>query len=148
VLPAQNPLGVFAKHHWLHGWAQYENEGIARHGAKMVTAVATAQVPEIHHHHRRQLSGQATTGMCGRAFNRAFCGMWPNARICALGGEQAASVLATARRDGIEAKGGSLERRRRSRVQATACSTSLRTSRTALLCQLHVCWDDGVIDPS
>ena len=82
-----------------------ETEGIARHGAKMVTAVATANVPKYTIIIGGSF-GAGNYGMCGRAFNPRFVWMWPNARIGVMGGEQAASVLATVRRDGIEAKGG------------------------------------------
>ncbi len=93
-----------------------ENEGIARHGAKMVTAVSCAQVPKFTVIIGGSF-GAGNYGMCGRAFGPRFVWMWPNARISVMGGEQAASVLATVRRDNIEAKGGSLERRRREEVQ-------------------------------
>jgi len=84
---------------------KYEAGGIASDGAKMVTAVACARVPKF----TVILGGSfgaGNYGMCGRAFNPRFLWMWPNARISVMGGEQAASVLATVRRDGIEAKGG------------------------------------------
>ena len=96
---------------------KYESEGIARHGAKMVTAVATASVPKFTVIIGGSF-GAGNYGMCGRAYSPRFLWMWPNARICVMGGEQAASVLATVKRDGIEAKGGQLERRGRGRVQA------------------------------
>ncbi len=82
----------------------YEAGGIAKHGAKMVTAVATAAVPKI----TMVIGGSfgaGNYGMCGRAYAPRFLWMWPNARISIMGGEQAASVLATIRRDAIEAKG-------------------------------------------
>jgi len=84
---------------------KYENEGIARNGAKMVTAVATAAVPKFTIIIGGSF-GAGNYGMCGRAFSPRFLWMWPNARISVMGGEQAASVLATVRRDGIELKGG------------------------------------------
>src|SRR6478672_8036481 len=84
---------------------KYENEGIARHGAKMVTAVATAQVPKFTVIVGGSF-GAGNYGMCGRAFSPRFLWMWPNARICVMGGEQAAGVLATVKRDAIEARGG------------------------------------------
>jgi 3-methylcrotonyl-CoA carboxylase beta subunit len=84
---------------------KYESEGIARHGAKMVTAVATASVPKFTIIIGGSF-GAGNYGMCGRAYSPRFLWMWPNARISVMGGEQAASVLATVRRDGIEAKGG------------------------------------------
>ncbi len=91
---------------------KYENEGIARHGAKMVTAVATAQVPKFTVIIGGSF-GAGNYGMCGRAYPPRFLWMWPNARICVMGGEQAASVLATVQRDGIEATGGSGAPRKR-----------------------------------
>src|SRR5690606_30905733 len=85
---------------------KYENEGIARAGAKMVTAVACAQVPKLTLIIGGSF-GAGNYGMCGRAYSPRFLWMWPNARISVMGGEQAASVLATVRRDGIEARGQS-----------------------------------------
>ncbi len=84
---------------------KYENEGIARNGAKMVTAVATAKVPKFTVIIGGSF-GAGNYGMCGRAYSPRFLWMWPNARISVMGGEQAASVLATVKRDGIEGKGG------------------------------------------
>ncbi|MGW8308752.1 MAG: carboxyl transferase domain-containing protein [Achromobacter pulmonis] len=83
---------------------KYENDGIARHGAKMVTAVATANVPKFTVHHRRLASAPATTACAAAPIRPRFLWMWPNARISVMGGEQAASVLATVKRDGIEAQ--------------------------------------------
>ncbi len=83
---------------------KYENEGIARNGAKMVIAVATASVPKFTIIIGGSF-GAGNYGMCGRAYSPRFLWMWPNARISVMGGEQAASVLATVKRDGIEAKG-------------------------------------------
>ena len=85
--------------------AKYENGGIAKDGAKMVTAVATVQVPKI----TTLIGGSfgaGNYGMCGRAYSPRFLWMWPNSRISVMGGEQAASVLSTVRRDGIEGQGG------------------------------------------
>jgi 3-methylcrotonyl-CoA carboxylase beta subunit len=84
---------------------RYENEGIARNGAKMVMAVANAAVPKFTIIIGGSF-GAGNYGMCGRAFSPRFLWMWPNARISVMGGLQAASVLATIKRDGIEAKGG------------------------------------------
>lgn len=83
---------------------KYENEGIARHGAKMVTAVSTASVPKLTVIIGGSF-GAGNYGMCGRAFNPRMLFMWPNARISVMGGEQAASVLATVRRDNLEKTG-------------------------------------------
>ena len=122
-----------------------ENEGIARHGAKLVTAVATAQVPKFTLIIGGSF-GAGNYGMCGRAYSPRFLWMWPNARISVMGGEQAASVLATVRRDGIEAKGGQW-----SMEEEEAFKTPIRRQyeeqghpyfATARL------WDDGVIDPA
>ncbi len=124
---------------------KYENEGIARHGAKMVTAVATAQVPKFTIIIGGSF-GAGNYGMCGRAFGPRMLWMWPNARISVMGGEQAASVLATVKRDGIEAKGGSWSSdeeeafkspiRRQYEEQGHPYFASARL------------WDDGVIDPA
>jgi 3-methylcrotonyl-CoA carboxylase beta subunit len=124
---------------------KYEAEGIAKHGAKMVTAVSTAQVPKFTVIIGGSF-GAGNYGMCGRAFGPRFLWMWPNARIGVMGGEQAASVLATVRRDGIEARGGAWsadeERAFKQPIldqfehQAHPYFASARL------------WDDGVIDPA
>jgi 3-methylcrotonyl-CoA carboxylase beta subunit len=85
---------------------EYENGGIARDGAKLVTAVACSVVPKFTVVIGGSF-GAGNYGMCGRAYDPRFLWMWPNARISVMGGEQAASVLATVRRDGIEARGES-----------------------------------------
>ena len=85
---------------------KYEAGGIARDGAKMVTAVSTVGVPKFTVIVGGSY-GAGNYGMCGRAYGPRFLWMWPSARISVMGGEQAASVLATVRRDNIEAKGGS-----------------------------------------
>ena len=82
----------------------YEAGGIAKDGAKMVTAVALRASAEDHRDHRR-LYGAENDGMCGRAYGPRFLFTWPNARISVMGGEQATSVLATVRRESIEAEG-------------------------------------------
>jgi 3-methylcrotonyl-CoA carboxylase beta subunit len=124
---------------------KYENEGIARDGAKMVTAVATANVPKFTIIIGGSF-GAGNYGMCGRAYSPRFLWMWPNARISVMGGEQAASVLATVRRDGIESKGGQW-----SADEEEAFKAPIRQQyevqghpyyATARL------WDDGVIDPA
>ena len=124
---------------------KYENEGIARAGAKMVTAVACAQVPKFTVIIGGSF-GAGNYGMCGRAYSPRFLWMWPNARISVMGGEQAASVLATVKRDGIEAKGGAWSAdeeeafkapiRRQYEEQGHPYYASARL------------WDDGVIDPA
>jgi len=124
---------------------KYENEGIARHGAKMVTAVATAQVPKFTIIIGGSF-GAGNYGMCGRAYSPRFLWMWPNARISVMGGEQAASVLATVKRDGIEAKGGQWpaaeEEAFKSPIRAQYEVQGHPYYATARL------WDDGVIDPA
>lgn len=124
---------------------KYENEGIARNGAKMVTAVATAQVPKFTVIIGGSF-GAGNYGMCGRAYSPRFLWMWPNARISVMGGEQAASVLATVRRDGIEGRGGSWS--------AEEEEAFKRPIREQYEHQGHPyyasarLWDDGVIDPA
>ncbi|HSE10461.1 MAG TPA: carboxyl transferase domain-containing protein [Nocardioidaceae bacterium] len=123
---------------------EYENGGIARDGAKLVTAVACSVVPKFTVVIGGSF-GAGNYGMCGRAYDPRFLWMWPNARISVMGGEQAASVLATVRRDGIEAKGGEW-----STEEEEAFKAPIRDQyeeqgspyySTARL------WDDGVIDP-
>jgi len=124
---------------------KYENEGIARNGAKMVTAVSTAQVPKFTVIIGGSF-GAGNYGMCGRAFNPRFLWMWPNARISVMGGEQAASVLATVKRDGIEAKGGQW-----SMEEEEAFKTPIRNQYEAQGHPYYATarlWDDGVIDPA
>jgi len=124
---------------------KYENGGIARDGAKMVTAVATARVPKLTLIIGGSF-GAGNYGMCGRAYGPRFLWMWPNARISVMGGEQAATVLATVKRDGIEAGGGTWRRdeeetfrqpiRRPYETQGHPYYASARL------------WDDGIIDPA
>ena len=95
---------------------KYEAGGIAKDGAKMVMAVSCAQVPKFTVIIGGSY-GAGNYGMCGRAFNPRFLWMWPNARISVMGGEQAATVLATVRRDAIEAKGGAWSARGGGRLQ-------------------------------
>jgi len=124
---------------------KYENEGIARNGAKMVTAVATAAVPKFTIIIGGSF-GAGNYGMCGRAFGPRFLWMWPNARISVMGGEQAAGVLATVRRDGIEGKGGAWSAEEEEAFKAPIRSQYESQGHpyyaTARL------WDDGVIDPA
>ena len=124
---------------------KYENEGIARHGAKMVTAVATANVPKFTIIIGGSF-GAGNYGMCGRAYSPRFLWMWPNARISVMGGEQAASVLATVRRDGIEAKGGTWSAEEEEAFKAPIRQQYENQGHpyyaTARL------WDDGIIDPA
>jgi 3-methylcrotonyl-CoA carboxylase beta subunit len=124
---------------------KYENEGIARNGAKMVTAVATAKVPKFTVIIGGSF-GAGNYGMCGRAYSPRFLWMWPNARISVMGGEQAASVLATVKRDGIEAKGGTW-----TAEQEEAFKQPIRDQYEHQGHPYYASarlWDDGVIDPA
>ncbi len=124
---------------------KHENEGIAKHGAKMVTAVSTANVPKFTVIIGGSF-GAGNYGMCGRAFDPRFLWMWPNARISVMGGEQAASVLATVRRDGIEAKGGHW-----SAEEEAAFKQPVRDQFEQQAHPYYASarlWDDGVIDPA
>jgi 3-methylcrotonyl-CoA carboxylase beta subunit len=123
---------------------EYEAGGIAKHGAKMVTAVACARVPKF----TVVIGGSFGAGnysMCGRAYSPRFLWMWPNARISVMGGEQAAAVLATVRRDQLERDGkqwsARAEEEFRAPVRARYEEQGNPYYATARL------WDDGVIDP-
>ncbi|WP_066273277.1 carboxyl transferase domain-containing protein [Hydrogenophaga palleronii] len=124
---------------------KYESEGIARHGAKMVTAVATAQVPKFTIIIGGSY-GAGNYGMCGRAYSPRFLWMWPNARISVMGGEQAASVLATVRRDGIEAKGGNWSAEEEAQFKQPLLDQFAHQSHPYYASARL--WDDGVIDPA
>ena len=124
---------------------KYENEGIARHGAKLVTAVATANVPKFTIIIGGSY-GAGNYGMCGRAYSPRFLWMWPNARICVMGGEQAAGVLATVRRDGIEAKGGSWSLEEEAKFKQPLLDQFAHQSHPYYASARL--WDDGVIDPA
>ncbi|MDO9236892.1 MAG: carboxyl transferase domain-containing protein [Aquabacterium sp.] len=124
---------------------KYENEGIARAGAKMVTAVSCAQVPKFTVIIGGSF-GAGNYGMCGRAYSPRFLWMWPNARISVMGGEQAASVLATVKRDGIEGKGGTW-----STDEEAAFKDPIREQYEAQGHPYYASarlWDDGVIRPT
>jgi 3-methylcrotonyl-CoA carboxylase beta subunit len=122
-----------------------ENEGIARAGAKMVTAVACAQVPKFTVIIGGSF-GAGNYGMCGRAYSPRFLWMWPNARISVMGGEQAASVLATVRRDGIEARGGAWSAEEEEAFRAPIREQYERQGHPYYASARL--WDDGVIDPA
>jgi len=123
---------------------KYENEGIAKNGAKLVTAVATTQVPKFTVIIGGSF-GAGNYGMCGRAYSPRFLWMWPNSRISVMGGEQAASVLATVKKDGLSKAGESFTAeqeeafkkpiRNQYEIQGHPYYASARL------------WDDGVIDP-
>jgi 3-methylcrotonyl-CoA carboxylase beta subunit len=124
---------------------KYEAGGIARDGAKLVTAVATAGVPKFTVVIGGSF-GAGNYGMCGRAYAPRFLWMWPNARISVMGGEQAAMVLSQLRRDNIEGGGGqwSIEEEEKFRepIRAQYEAQGHPYYATARL------WDDGVIDPA
>jgi 3-methylcrotonyl-CoA carboxylase beta subunit len=124
---------------------KYETGGIARDGAKMVTAVATARVPKFTVIIGGSY-GAGNYGMCGRAFGPRFVWMWPNARISVMGGVQAASVLATVKRDGIEGKGGTWTKEEEDAFKKPILDQYEHQGHpyysSARL------WDDGVIDPA
>jgi len=123
---------------------EYEAGGIAKDGAKMVTAVACAQVPKITVIIGGSY-GAGNYGMCGRAYGPRFLFMWPNARISVMGGEQAASVLATVKRDNIEADGGNWlaaeEEAFKAPIRERYEAEGNPYYATARL------WDDGIIAP-
>jgi len=125
--------------------SKYETGGIAKDGAKMVTAVATARVPKF----TVVIGGSygaGNYGMCGRAYSPRFMFMWPNARISVMGGEQAASVLATVKRDSMEARGETW-----SPGEEAAFKTPIRDlyerEGSPYFSTARV-WDDGIIAPS
>ncbi len=124
---------------------KYENEGIARNGAKMVTAVACAQVPKFTVIIGGSF-GAGNYGMCGRAYSPRFLWMWPNARISVMGGEQAASVLATVKRDGIEGRGGSWSAEEEANFKAPL-RAQYDTQGHPYYASARL-WDDGIIDPA
>jgi 3-methylcrotonyl-CoA carboxylase beta subunit len=123
---------------------KYEASGIARDGAKMVTAVSTVRVPKFTVIIGGSY-GAGNYGMCGRAYSPRFLWMWPNARVSVMGGQQAASVLATVRRDAIEAKGGWWSKEEEEAFRKPILEQYDRQGHpyyaTARL------WDDGVIAP-
>ncbi len=124
---------------------EYENGGIAKDGAKLVTAVACSVVPKFTVVIGGSF-GAGNYGMCGRAFDPRFLWMWPNARISVMGGEQAASVLATVRRDGYQARGKDWSADDEAAFKAPILDSYEHQGSpyysTARL------WDDGIIDPA
>jgi 3-methylcrotonyl-CoA carboxylase beta subunit len=124
---------------------KYESGGIAKDGAKMVTAVSCAAVPKFTVIIGNSF-GAGNYGMCGRAYDPRFLWMWPNARIAVMGGEQASNVLAQVKRDGIETKGGKWSTDEETAFKAPIAAQYERQSdayyATARL------WDDGLIDPA
>ncbi len=124
---------------------EFENRGIAKDGAKLVTAVACAQVPKVTVLVGGSF-GAGNYGMCGRAYSPRFLFSWPNSRISVMGGEQAASVLATVRRDNLEADGKSW-----STAEEEAFKAPIRDQYESEGSPYHATarlWDDGIILPS
>ena len=123
---------------------RYENEGIARHGAKMVTAVATTSVPKI-----TMLVGGSfgagNYGMAGRAYQPRFLWTWPNSRISVMGGPQAAGVLATVKRDAIERSGGAWSAEEEAEFKRPTLEMFEEQSHP-LYASARL-WDDGIVDP-
>jgi len=123
---------------------KYETSGIARDGAKMVTAVSCARVPKFTVIIGGSY-GAGNYGMCGRAYSPRFLWMWPNARVSVMGGAQAASVLATVKRDGIEAKGGSWSKEEEEAFKQPILEQYDRNGHPYYASARL--WDDGVIAP-
>ncbi len=123
---------------------KYENEGIARHGAKMVTAVATTSVPKITMVVGGSF-GAGNYGMSGRAYQPRFMWSWPNSRISVMGGEQAAGVLATVKRDAIERKGAEWSAEEEAAFKRPTIEMFERQSHP-LYASARL-WDDGIVDP-
>ena len=124
---------------------KYEAGGIAKDGAKLVTAVATAQVPKVTMIVGGSF-GAGNYGMCGRAYSPRFLWMWPNARISVMGGEQAAMVLALVRRENIERKGGSWSAEEEAEFKRPTLEKYEREGHP--LYSSARLWDDGIVDPA
>ncbi|WP_409525902.1 carboxyl transferase domain-containing protein [Nitrincola sp. MINF-07-Sa-05] len=123
---------------------KYESEGIAKHGAKMVMAVACANVPKLTVLIGGSF-GAGNYGMCGRAYNPDFLWMWPNARISVMGGEQAAGVMATVKREGLERTGKEWSKEDESSYKQPIIDTYEHQGHPYYASARL--WDDGVIDP-
>ena len=123
---------------------KYENEGIARHGAKMVTAVATTAVPKVTMIVGGSF-GAGNYGMAGRAYQPRFMWSWSSSRISVMGGMQAAGVLASIKRDSIERSGGSWSSQEEAEFKQPTISMFERQSHP-LYASARL-WDDGIIDP-
>jgi 3-methylcrotonyl-CoA carboxylase beta subunit len=124
---------------------KYEAGGIAKDGAKLVTAVATASVPKVTMIIGGSF-GAGNYGMCGRAYSPRFLWMWPNARISVMGGEQAAMVLALVKREGIERKGGTWSAEEEAEFKQPTLEKYEREGHP--LYSSARLWDDGIIDPA
>jgi 3-methylcrotonyl-CoA carboxylase beta subunit len=124
---------------------KYENEGIAKHGAKMVMAVSNARVPKFTVIIGGSY-GAGNYGMCGRAYQPRFLWMWPNARISVMGGEQAANVLLTVKMDQLAAKGETMSQAQQDEFKAPTLAKYEKES-SAYYSTARL-WDDGIIDPA
>ncbi|HWD40852.1 MAG TPA: carboxyl transferase domain-containing protein [Fimbriimonas sp.] len=124
---------------------KYENEGIAKHGAKLVTAVSTAQVPKFTVVVGGSY-GAGNYGMCGRAFSPRQLWMWPNAKISVMGGEQAANVLLTVKMDQLAAKGQAMSAEDQASFKAPILAKYAEEA-SAYYSAARL-WDDGIIDPT
>jgi 3-methylcrotonyl-CoA carboxylase beta subunit len=124
---------------------KYESGGIAKDGAKLVTAVATAKVPKFTMIFGGSF-GAGNYGMCGRAYSPRLLWMWPNARISVMGGPQAASVLATVKRDGMEARGESWSAEEEAAFKAPV-EAQYEKEGHPYFASARI-WDDGIVDPA
>jgi 3-methylcrotonyl-CoA carboxylase beta subunit len=124
---------------------KYENEGIAKHGAKMVMAVSNARVPKFTVVIGGSF-GAGNYGMCGRAYQPRFMWMWPNAKISVMGGEQAANVLLTVKMDQLKAKGIEMSAADQHEFKRPTLEKYDRES-SAYYSSARI-WDDGIIDPA
>lgn len=125
---------------------KYESEGIAKHGAKMVTAVSTVNVPKFTVVIGGSF-GAGNYGMCGRAYQPRFMWMWPNARISVMGGEQAAGVLATVKQDALKASGKKEMSAKEVEEFKRPILEKYETEGSAYYSTARI-WDDGIIDPA
>lgn len=125
--------------------SKYEHEGIAKHGAKLVTAVATSNVPKITIIIGGSY-GAGNYGMCGRAFSPRFLFMWPNSKIAVMGGEQASNVLATIQRDNIEKKGNAWSVEEENEFKRPILEQFHKES--SAYYSTSQLWDDGIILPT
>ena len=123
---------------------KYENEGIAKHGAKMVMAVSNAHVPKFTVIIGGSY-GAGNYGMCGRAYQPRQLWMWPNAKIAVMGGEQAANVLLTVKIDQLQEKGQSMSADEQK--QFTAPTLAKYETESSAYYSTARLWDDGIIDP-
>jgi 3-methylcrotonyl-CoA carboxylase beta subunit len=124
---------------------KYETEGIAKHGAKMVTAVACARVPKLTVIIGGSF-GAGNYGMCGRAYDPNFLWMWPNARVSVMGGQQAADVLAQVTEDGMARNGKTWKTGEREKFQAPIIE-QYETQGHPFYASARL-WDDGILDPA